>query len=540
MGRQQYLNRLAFGRSAFEDPEPVIEAEQRPQEDGDDGEYRQQYDSKGRPVNPAVDAIDAELRKAQNEVLELVGVVERKDQSDRATEVRNRASREQRQALLFAENDNGEVLEYTLSPISFFSHLWAESILQRVHVGFYDTSRSMWDIIASECRAVRTASGNQRLAMILPGLGDTIAHLCVRMPLILAAEQIVGRLQTYFSRRCKSRKSRERMYTALIIGFQTFLAAIDIALLPMEFHCSAQRLGLAPQLPLIPPLKAFLPWHRDSFHRFGWLPLLGLTSPVGLLLFHKALHYDADEEKIPICSLFTSFRYPTIAEHPTSSQLTPLERPALREDPLGWLLHQTWSARTSLMQRSGWNVVKMSTRPRDDEFENNTTLHWDYDDIDTKPPPVHRSTALAHLPAQYLASIIDCFFIRLLTLPFESFMLRSIAQSFMSSSTTTKTAQGISAAAYLYTPLGGGPFGALFRSPLSASSWTSAGFYLSRLGLAIALTTSIDAIIFFGVYKATKYVGRKYFQWGRGETGLGSHQTRRERLLSQGSNASAS
>ncbi|EME39589.1 hypothetical protein DOTSEDRAFT_117683, partial [Dothistroma septosporum NZE10] len=352
MGRQQYLTRLAFGRSAFRDPEPSSLNE--PKDEKNNSEYRQQYDSKGRPVNAATDAFNAQLREAQNEVLELVGVVERKDQSDRANETRRRSSREQRQALLAAENDNGEVLEYILLPISFLTHVWVESLLQRVQIGFYDASRSMWDIITHEWHSVRNARGNRRLAMLLPGLGDTIAHLAVRMPVILAAEQIVGRLQVHLLKRCKTRRSRERMCTAMTFGFQTVLAAVDVALLPMELYCSAQRLGLAPHLPLFPPLKFLLPWHGDSFHRFGWLPLLGLTSPAGLLLLHKVIHYDIDEERVPICSLFTPFRYAAITDHPTSSLLTALERPAIREDPLGWVLYQTWLIRTRFMQWSGW------------------------------------------------------------------------------------------------------------------------------------------------------------------------------------------
>lgn len=180
--------------------------------------------------------------------------------------------------------------------------------------------------------------------------------------------------------------------------------------------------------------------------------------------------------------------------------------------------------------------MKISTRPREDDFENDTTLDWDYDDIDPKPPPVHRSTALAHLPAQYLAATTDCFFSRLMTLPFETFMLRSIANSYMTSPTTVKTTQGMAAAANWYAPLGGGPLGKLLYAPLSASSWSSAGYYLSKLGLVIVLTTSIDAILFFGLYKCTKYIGTTHFNWGRGE----ERQPRRQRLLSQGSIVSAS
>jgi trimethylamine:corrinoid methyltransferase-like protein len=89
MGRQQYLERLALGRSPFQSGPATTnrgntesQRQQSTETPNDTGASLQQYDSKGRPTNPATEAQNAKLRHASNEVLALVGVVERKDSAD--------------------------------------------------------------------------------------------------------------------------------------------------------------------------------------------------------------------------------------------------------------------------------------------------------------------------------------------------------------------------------------------------------------------------------------------------------------------------
>ncbi|KAK3109291.1 hypothetical protein LTR53_017611, partial [Teratosphaeriaceae sp. CCFEE 6253] len=89
MGRQQHLTRLALGRSAFQssgDDEPGGDRTGLHGEgEATDGRPAQQYDAKGRPVNPATAARNAEMRRAQNSILALVGVVEAAERSEHQT-----------------------------------------------------------------------------------------------------------------------------------------------------------------------------------------------------------------------------------------------------------------------------------------------------------------------------------------------------------------------------------------------------------------------------------------------------------------------
>lgn len=497
MGRQQYLTRLALGRSAFEPVDGIIDP-QPVQDDFENEAHVQQYDAKGQPMNPQIDAFKADMRKAQNDVLALVGVVERKDLSDRHEERRNRAIRERRTRLLADEHEKGELLDYAFLPVTYLSHMWTDAFIQRIQIDFYDSSRSMADILSSKWRAIFSGGVKDALASLFPGYGELVIHTLIRLPLIVGVEQLTGRIQSYVQKRRFKRKTSKRLYTTISILFEVALLAIDVALLPMEFHAHAQRLGLAPQLPLFPPWKSFLPWHPTSFQQFGWKPLYGfvlfksLTSPAILLLLHKIFHWDGDENEIPICGLFTSFRYPAIDQHPDFTS-----KPKLLRDPTGWLMHQTYTLRTSIMRWCGWDIYRI-TADSSGNLENNTRERYLHDFDDN--PPIHRSTALAHLPALRLAATIDTFLARILTLPFESLMLRSIAQAFMLYSPTPKTVAAREAS------------GRIFR-PAQLSSSSSTGLYISRLGLALALDASVDVLLFFGVYASSRHVGRKFFDW---------------------------
>ncbi|KXS98167.1 hypothetical protein AC578_6420 [Pseudocercospora eumusae] len=506
MGRRQFLTRLALGRSAFEADVDEATASNESQQSSpavqDDG-TTQQFDAKGRLINPNIDRFNAEMRKAQNEVLALVGVVERKDHVDQVNELRFKYIQKHRQELLHEEHQRGDLLQYVFIPIRFFSHLWTDAFRQRVQIGYYDSSRTMAEILGIEWAAMWRGGTKWSLATRFPALGDTIAHICVRIPLLLLSEQLIGIMQDAVVRRQDiTRKARQNIYTTMNLLFESLALAIDIFLLPMQFHACAQKLGLAPVLPLFPSWTTFLPWHPDSFHNFGWKPLANLgilsslTSPAVLLLFHKLIHYDIVNDDIPIFSLLTDFRYPPITE-----ELRHVAVPT-RKDIFGSLMHYCYALRHRILQWTGWNVITRERRPnRAKDYENDTIIPA----TQTAKWPIHRSTALAHLPAQILAESIDEFFSRIICLPFESLMARSIAASI-----TNKTPL----ASPFYQPFGGGPISAFFRSP-SATTISHVGQYLSRLGLSIAMTCTLDTILFFGAYRTVRSMGVEHFDWGR-------------------------
>ena len=115
MGRQQYLTRLALGRSAFQDQDDADLLTPR-LADGDDplsstdvgnDRYIQQFDTKGRPINPTTEYRNAEMRRAQNSILALVGVVEERERREQSDELKFRHIRKARQATLKDENEVG-------------------------------------------------------------------------------------------------------------------------------------------------------------------------------------------------------------------------------------------------------------------------------------------------------------------------------------------------------------------------------------------------------------------------------------------------
>ncbi|EME80003.1 uncharacterized protein MYCFIDRAFT_176995 [Pseudocercospora fijiensis CIRAD86] len=504
MGRRQFLTRLALGRSAFEadveEPTGSNESRGNSATVQDDG-TTQQYDGKGRQVNPEIDAFNAEMRKAQNEVLALVGVVERKDHVDQVNELRFKYIHKHRQELLHEEHERGDLLEYVFIPVRFFSHLWTDAFRQRIQIGYYDSSRTMAEILSTEWAAMWRGGTKWSLATRFPALGDTIAHICVRIPLLLVGEQLTGTMQNAVLRRKGiTRKTRQNMYTAINVLFESLALGIDIFLLPMEFHACAQQLGLAPVLPLFPSWTTFIPWHPDSFHKFGWKPLANLgilsslTSPAVLLLFHKLIHYDIVDYDIPIFSLLTDFRYPPITEEVRD---VPVPK---RLDIFGCLMHYCYTLRQHIMQWTGWNVITRERKPtRAKDYENDTVIPTPR----TAKWPIHRSTALAHLPAQLLAEFLDEFFSRIICLPFETLVSRSVAKKFFSKNNP-----------HLYLPFGGGPISSFCRSP-SSTTFSNAGKYLSRLGLSIALTCTLDTILFFAAYRTVRHMGVEHFDWGR-------------------------
>ncbi|CAK4015293.1 Hypothetical predicted protein [Lecanosticta acicola] len=522
MGRQQYLTRLALGRSAFEDPDttqipggdlnPQNAQIERDHSHFPRQDYEQLYDSKGRPLNPAIERFNAGMRTAQNDVLALVGVVERKDQNYLADERRRYAARLSRKALLCEEHDTGETLDWATSLARFIARLWTESFIQRIQVGLYDPRLSMSEILLQEWRSLRTGNVRLTLAMLFPSLGNATVNMLVKFPLIFAVEQITGRLQALIQKRRLSRVALKRMDLAFTFAIEVILLAIDAALLPMDYYATAQRLGLAPALPLFPPLQSFWPWNHSSFHQFGWKLLTGpnllssLTSPAALLLLARLLIVGSDEdEDAPVLRLLTPFRYQAIND----STIPPIPSPRLTIDPVGWVAYQTMKIRHRFLQYCNWNLMKRNVTPRHDDYENNMLpLQPDQTEFST-----WRSTDLTHLVPRALNEMIKSLFHRILTLPFDSLMLRSVAITYVTSAFTPKTSAAVSAASHLYMPFGGGPISQVIHAPTSATAWNAAGSYFNRMGLALALHTSVNTILFFGTYGLTRYVGRTHYDW---------------------------
>ncbi|KAM3415071.1 hypothetical protein BST61_g10206 [Cercospora zeina] len=509
MGIRQYLERLALGRSAYQD----VEAEQPLRHAGPSSsisaqevtghEYDQQYDSRGRPINPAIEEFNAEQRKAQNAVLALVGIVEKKEEIEQSSGLRYRAIQEARRTLLRDEQDRGEVLEYVVYAATFLFHLWPDAFIQRVQIGLYDSSRSVAEILSTESAEMYRGGMRWSLAKRFPGGVASVVHALTRVGLMVAAEYVVGELQDWVMRSKLSRKTRERVHKGLEHVLQGLIAGICVVLMPLEYYAAAQRLDLAPALPTLPRFPSFFPArYAGSFHRHIWngrpgSRMMGLiTSPGAFLFIYRMLFYDATDSVFPVFHLITDFKFPDVNDDPAK-----VTRPRFQRDPVGWVLYQCYFLRVRFLQRSGWSIIK----------RNENRALRDNDEANIRPvsagkaTPIHRSTILAQLPVQFVADAVDGLLCRIINLPFEALMMRTIAANFLASS-HEKTIVGMMSASRLYAPPGGGP--------LTRGS-SGLGQYMSRIGLSLALSLTLDVVIFHGIYNSVRRMGVRYFDWGR-------------------------
>ncbi|KAJ4344240.1 hypothetical protein N0V95_006227 [Ascochyta clinopodiicola] len=166
MGRQAYLAKIAFGRSAFEPTEQVTESEEyiqigtsQPEEplprryqEATANNYIQLYDERGNPINPRSHTYGKKLRDAQNDVLASVGVVERR----RSPAEELPGSYEERLGELESEETAGNALALASTVVENMCTWWIGTIRDRILTFRIPVAIPYVQIVASE----RAASGN--------------------------------------------------------------------------------------------------------------------------------------------------------------------------------------------------------------------------------------------------------------------------------------------------------------------------------------------------------------------------------------------
>lgn len=526
MGRQQYLERMALGRSAFEDPEPGLQHHPRQASDADDNGdagYVQKYDAKGRPINPSAEERKRAMRHAQNAALELVGVVERKDSSERTDEIKYRYIRELREQVLKNEHDRGEDLGLLSTSMNFVGTWLPIALTARVGMGLYASSMSFSEIVTEEY-GIATLAGIRNLAtVLLPGAPLFAIHEIIRLFAYYGAGESIDYLQTRWSKAAK-RDTIRRIRIGAPIACEILYIIVDLALLPLQYVAQTQRLELAPATPVLPYWRSVLPFGPASIAPVAWssmlqAPLLlgALCSPAALLLLREFLKRNQDND-LPVVKPIGTFAYP-----PVNTPISAVEQPDHMREPVDSLLYKLYCLRAKALEWLGWNLRYITEHPRSaKEYENNrvalqtTSNHNGNDLLDSKDDLQHiyRSTSLSHWAANYIADCIDNLFIRvLIKIPFDTLIHRSIAQSYLASQ-LPKTTQAMAAIPHLYTPLGGGPLGQLIASGFSITAWKETGSFLSRLGLCLALQSTIQTATFFMIYPVVRWQGVCNFAWG--------------------------
>ncbi|KAK5720154.1 hypothetical protein LTR15_007427 [Elasticomyces elasticus] len=519
MGRQQHLTRLALGRSAFQDVDDEetaqIEREQDTAFHGATSGYIQRYDSKGRPVNPGTDARNAEARRAFNSVYSIIGVVEKRETLRQASEKRAlEEQREERSTLLRAEDRCGCDIKSIATVAEPIAVVWINNLTWRYQLGLYHHRRSfVHQIRATWFLAIQGGWQGANSALFAGAATDQL-HYLARIASNKAMALIKG-------------QSHRLHWTTL-----RRLRRLGRVLRYLEIYWArVQQLGLAPALPLLPPLGFILPWHPDSFHAFGWRPVLNiplvglLTSPAILLLLGtiaRDAHTNAD---LPI-----SYRSASLLYHENDPYLE-VETKPVPSISFEWLLHQAYKARVSLLAWCGWDLVTTTTAGalqtslgasatgfqalynneypqdpnlNDPNYENLIVLGENH--LGPQPAITYRSTTLAHLPVKFLASCVDTMMFKLWTLPLDTFILRAIAASYIAAS-LPMTTEAVAAAPRLSSAI-------QFWRPSTSSNSKSFASYASKIGLGLATQVALDLVIFGGLYGMVRFEGVRRFGWG--------------------------
>ena len=213
--------------------------------------------------------------------------------------------------------------------------------------------------------------------------------------------------------------------------------------------------------------------------------------------------------------MFTSYRTPAIDDG-----FKQTEGPKLFGDPFGWILYQNHQLRTTLLNRLGWTMIN----PRKDYLEQDDSSPDCYEsgrlvqDVSARSDDVgsidkYRSTSLAYLPAQFLATRIDYWMANILLLPLSSTILRGVAKLYMELP-LPKTRIALEIADRIFTPFGGGPLGQLITSRGSRSAWAAVGMYSGRLCFGATLYMAVDILAFGMLYGAVRTIGVRQYGWG--------------------------
>ncbi|KAH6612616.1 hypothetical protein C7974DRAFT_81450 [Boeremia exigua] len=300
MGRQAYLAKLAFGRSAFEPTNEVTESEEYIQlaasqsdeplpqryREASANNYIQLYDERGNPINPRSHAYGKKLRDAQNDVLASVGVVERRRSHPEALP----GAYEERLKELEVEDTVGNALALTSTVVENLCTWWIGTIRDRILTFRIPNAIPLVQIVASE----HAASGNSiAFAGFAPRLVSTIGIQALAYSAYVY--QPVERLVQVTHASSKTRRFIRRSRSVLTFGFRLCL---EILFCPFSYHAHLQRLGLIPARPLLPYWKSFIPFSP-------WSPLTPLS-----------IHHHAPDSAPSILKVIaTSPMVVVVAEH---------------------------------------------------------------------------------------------------------------------------------------------------------------------------------------------------------------------------------
>ncbi|KAH4272049.1 hypothetical protein HBI24_035540 [Parastagonospora nodorum] len=261
MGRQAYLAKLAFGRSAFEPTQEIVQSDDyiqldSPQahlpqayQDFNGNNYLQLYDERGNPINPRSREYGKKFRNAQNDVLAAVGVVERRQSPDDGLP----GSYEERLDELDVEDTVGLVLGATFTLSQNLCTWWIGTIRDRILTFRFHDAMPFAQLVALE--------------HAISGPSIMYASFVPTMVAAISAQTVVYNASVYrpIARLMDLTHASSRVRYLYRLSKNIFGSGLRLALeaffYPFYYHAILQRLGLVPALPYLP--------HRSSLNPFS-------------------------------------------------------------------------------------------------------------------------------------------------------------------------------------------------------------------------------------------------------------------------------
>ncbi|KAF2876841.1 hypothetical protein BDV95DRAFT_238840 [Massariosphaeria phaeospora] len=263
MGRQAYLTKIAFGRSAFEPSSTITQSSDYIQlsssedippiaREANANRHIQLYDDRGNPINPRAHEHGRTLREAQNDVLASIGVVARRQPLLEGLP----GSYEECLEQLANEDIAGTGITFASNLSENVCTWWIGSLRQRILTFRMDQFVPFSRIVASE----RHLSGS---SLIYGGyLSSTMFSFGVQAAVTTAIIlRPIDRLLAATRATHRTKQLARRGSTLMLVCLRVFL---EVVFYPFAYHSILQRIGIVPAMPLFPHWKAFIPFSRWS------------------------------------------------------------------------------------------------------------------------------------------------------------------------------------------------------------------------------------------------------------------------------------
>lgn len=477
----------------------------------------QQYDDKSHPVNPSSTSLNKAQIQAKNEVLEAVGVCERKNK-DSHDERSGRASltTEQHAALTDDENEIGGDY-YLVAEVSRLAGTWwIGTIQKKIQAGLHKANRPFMIILSREWNHVFSEGVLHALRCFsagVPSQAMTDLAISTAEDTFYTIHRDLGdRIHMSFegpSKRVLLRSIDHLKYTAM-----TFF---QIGISPLPLFSILQQLGLYSSHYGVPPPASFLPWHESSPLQWAWSSgnehslfshrLFHLmTSPLSLWLSYNALRYwvemngnlfDVEEPNLPTDLLLDSDEEE--GDETISSIFVP------------WSLRPVFNLYPRSINRSH----HLTNAHHNTNTQHTTTT------TRTQRPKGYRLSVLSTLPSKLLSECLQNTLTHLVLLPLSSLLYRSVTYSFLHSpyaqtlarqnNTKTTVLDPLALASHFSPPLQAGSLVRLLRGQAGVRD---VGDYASKVGLCVALQVVVDVAIWGVTWFAARRVGLARFYWG--------------------------